>query len=92
MSLQKLRREIETVDHELIRLIRARMDIAARIADEKSATNLPTRDPGRVEEVLKRVSTLAGEQEMDPGPVREIFRILIRMSEDLQDRKRGRGG
>jgi chorismate mutase len=89
MTLQKLRGEIEAVDRELIRLIKARMEIAARIADEKSAANLPTRDPGRVEVVLGRVCCLAEEEEIDPDPVQDIFRILIRMSEDLQDRKRG---
>lgn len=91
MTLQELRGEIEAVDRELIRLIKARMEIAARIADEKSMVNLPTRDPGRVEVVLGRVCSLAREEGIEPGPVQEIFRTLIRMSEDLQDRKRGQG-
>lgn len=91
MTLQELRSEIEAVDQELIRLIKARMDIAARIADEKSVENLPTRDPGRVEVVLNRVCRLAEGQGIDPVPVEAIFRILISMSEDLQDRKRGQG-
>lgn len=89
MTLQELRGEIEEVDRELIRLIKARMDIAVRIADEKSVTGFPTRDPNRVEAVLAGVSDQAQNLGMDPDPVREIFRVLIRMSEDLQDRKRG---
>ena len=89
MTLQELRGEIEEVDQELIRLIKARMDIAVRIADEKSATGFPTRDPDRVGVVLAGVSEQARNLGMDPDPVREIFRTLIRMSEDLQDRKRG---
>lgn len=90
MTLQELRSEIEAVDLEIIRLIKARMDVASRIADAKATEHLPTRDPGRVNVVLDRVCRLAGSEGMDPGPVEDIFRILIAMSEDLQDRKRNR--
>jgi chorismate mutase len=88
MTLQELRRDIEGVDQELLRLIRARMDIAVRIAEEKSVAGLPTRDDERAAQVLFRVCEDAGELDLDTSSVREIFSILIRMSEDLQDRKR----
>lgn len=91
MTLQELRSEIEAVDQEIIRLIKARMDVASRIADEKSAVHLPTHDPDRVNVVLDRVSRLADNEGVDPGPVEDIFRILIAMSEDLQDKKRNQG-
>ena len=89
MTLQELREEIEAVDHEIIQLIRARMDIAIRIAEEKSGFGIPTRDPARVLTVLSGVGGQAEAVGMDPEPVREIFSILIRMSEDLQDQRRG---
>lgn len=89
MTLQELRNEIEDVDQELLRLIKARMNIAVRIADEKSVLGLPTRDPQRAFAVLESVSRDAEEKGLDPMSVREIFGILIRMSEELQDTKRG---
>ncbi len=89
MSLQELREEIGAVDQEIMQLISRRMDIALRIAESKSETGLPTRDPERVEEVLSAVSRQAVSLGLDPVPVRDIFALLIRMSEDLQDRKRG---
>jgi len=89
MTLQELRAEIEAVDQEILRLFRARMDIAVRIAEEKVVLGLPTRDPERAGKVLSGVSDQAEVLGLDPNPVRDIFSILIRMSEDLQDRKRG---
>ncbi|HWQ67687.1 MAG TPA: chorismate mutase [Methanospirillum sp.] len=89
MTLQELREEIEGVDLEIIRLIRARMNISLKIAEEKSAAGLPTRDSLRAEMVLSGVASQAERLDMDPLPVREIFEILIQMSEDLQDRLRG---
>lgn len=89
MTLEELRGEIEAVDLEIIRLIRARMDIALRVAEEKAATGLPTRDPERVEAVLSGVEEQAERFGIDPGPIRDIFTTLIRMSEDLQDKERG---
>ncbi len=89
MTLEELRGEIEAVDLEIIRLIRARMDIAIKIAEEKDTTGAPTRDPERVEVVLSHVARQAEQSGIDPGPIRDIFKTLIRMSEDLQDKKRG---
>lgn len=81
MSLEKLRGEIEAVDLEIMRLIKARMDIAIKIAEEKAAAGAPTRDPERVEVVLNHVARQAELSGMDPGPIRDIFTSLIRMSE-----------
>lgn len=89
MTLEELRVEIETVDLEIIRLIRARMDIALKVAKEKSVTGLPTRDSERVEAVLCGVSHQAEKFGIDPASIKDIFTILIRMSEDLQDKQRG---
>jgi chorismate mutase len=89
MSLEKLRSEIEAVDLEIIRLIKARMDIAIKIAEEKAVAGAPTRDPERVEMVLNHVARQAEQSGIDPDPTREIFTTLIRMSESLQDKKRG---
>ncbi len=89
MTLDELRADIESVDLEIIRLIRARMDIAIKIAEEKETTGSPTRDPERVEVVLSHVERQAEQSGIDPGPIRNIFTTLIRMSEDLQDKKRG---
>ena len=89
MTLEELREEIESVDLEIIRLIRARMDVALKIAEEKSSTGIPTRVPDRVEAVLTHVTKEAERSGIDPDPVRKIFTMLIRMSEELQDKKRG---
>ena len=88
MTLQELREDIEGTDAEIIRLIRARMDIALKIAEEKTSVGLPTHDPDRVDVVLARVANQAKQFNLDPNPVRDIFITLIRMSEDIQDQIR----
>ncbi len=88
MSLKELREEIEEVDTEIIRIIHKRMEVAARIAGEKEKAGIPVRDPSRRNEVLDRADRLARDLGLDPAAVREIFSILIRMSEHLQDQRR----
>ncbi|MFH0967505.1 MAG: chorismate mutase [Methanobacteriota archaeon] len=89
MTLQELRGEIEAVDQEILQLFRARMDIALKIAEEKDVLGLPTRDSERADVVLSGVGIQAEALGLDSYPVREIYSILIRMSEDMQDRRRG---
>ena len=44
MDIQQARREIDAVDHELVKLFRRRMCLAAEIADDKRRRNLPVLD------------------------------------------------
>jgi chorismate mutase len=85
MTLQELREKIEEIDDDIIRLIRARMDVALNIAETKTITGLPTHDPDRVDAVLRRVMKKAESLKLDPDSIRDVFSLLIRMSEDMQD-------
>lgn len=61
MDLQELRKNINDIDRELVKLFTCRMKVAAKIAQRKSENNLPVLDRRREEEVLNRVVDLAGE-------------------------------
>ncbi|MDD1723754.1 MAG: chorismate mutase [Methanospirillum sp.] len=91
MSLDQLRSSIEDTDRTLVRLIAERMNIARQIALEKERHGLPVRIPERAESVLSGVAEESRRQGLDPVPVREIFAILIRMSEDMQTSRREEG-
>jgi chorismate mutase len=84
MSLETVRAEITRVDTGIIRLIAERQELASEIAKIKAGKGLPTHDERRAQEVLDSVSALAVENGIDPVPVRNIFEILIRMSEERQ--------
>lgn len=77
MDIQQARREIDAVDHELVKLFRRRMCLAAEIADDKRRRNLPVLDRLREREVLARVSEEAGPE------LEEYARVLYSTLFDL---------
>jgi len=62
VDINDLRKEIDAIDQELVRLFCRRMEVTARIADYKKENNLPIYHPGREQEVLQKVAALAGPE------------------------------
>jgi len=56
MDLQELRKKIDEVDDDLVRLFQQRMDVSAEIARYKKENNLPVHDPAREREKLYKLS------------------------------------
>lgn len=90
MSLDQLRVSIEDKDHAIIALIAERMKIVQDIAREKERQGLPVRIPDQANVVLERATAESEKFGLDPVPVRQIFEILVRMSEDYQEEWRQR--
>ena len=84
MDIQELRKEIDRIDSEIIRLYGERMETARRIGQYKKEHSLPVTDTEREQEVLKRVSELAGEENAEGA--RELFRLLMAQSRATQER------
>ena len=81
-DITELRRQIDEIDTELVRLYLRRMETAAKIGDYKRQNGLPVYDARREEQLLERVSALAGP---DHGAgVREMFRLLMAQSKAWQ--------
>ncbi|ACL17291.1 chorismate mutase [Methanosphaerula palustris] len=91
MDITVLREEITSVDDQIIRLIGTRQQIAGRIARVKYSKEAPIRDEGRRQEVLEHAFNRAVEEKIDPRSVRQIFEILIEMSEERQHECIGEG-
>lgn len=83
-ELERLRSEIEQVDQELVRLIARRIDIARSIGEAKKAAGLPTLDPAREAQLLRRIGTLAREAGLEPEELRAVFWQLISMTRRAQ--------
>ena len=88
MSLDQLRLSIEEKDLAIITLISERMQIVQNIAREKERLGLPVRIPDQADTVLERASTESRRLDLDSAAIREIFQILVRMSEEMQDQYR----
>jgi chorismate mutase len=72
-ALVALRRELEQLDGQLIRLLAER----ERLAREIGAAGIPTLDPAREAAVVRRAAALAREHGLDEEVVRAVFWKLI---------------
>lgn len=84
MTIQAVRDDIRNVDMDMLKLLARRMELVGLILDEKKLQGLPINDSLQNEQVLKRAMERATELGLDPGTVKEIFRLVIQMSIDKQ--------
>ena len=87
MDLSELRKEIDAIDDELVRLFCQRMDVASKVADYKKATGSPIYHPGREQEVLQKVAQKAGP-EME-NYARVLYSTLFELSRSYQKKRNG---
>jgi chorismate mutase len=88
MSLEELREEIETIDHELVELIAQRTYVAETIAEVKAEQELPTEDEAQEQRVLDRAARNAERFQVDDDIVRDVFRLLIELNKvEQRDRR-----
>lgn len=71
--LHELRKEIDEIDEQIIKLLEERLRIAKEIGEIKRELNLPIRDEKREEEVLKKA-----------GKFREVFKKIVEVCRDVQ--------
>ena len=81
--IEELRRRVDEVDLELIRILNERARIVQEIMTIKGEAGKPLFDPRREEEILRRVA------EQNEGPIydtsmREIFELILHRIRDLE--------
>jgi chorismate mutase len=91
MTLESVRRRIDEIDAQIVRLISERQQLAGEMARLKFREGIPIRDPGQRENVLGRAFDRAVESKVDPVSVQRIFDILVQMSEERQQECMGDG-
>ena len=82
MELTDLRREIDRVDSEILRLLAERMALCDRVAAYKSAHGLPILDEAREEEKLTRAA--ASVPADLSGDARALYALLLSLSRRRQ--------
>ena len=88
MSLDKLRKELSSIDNELIELIAKRQLLVGEIGRSKQSSGRATRDFEREKDVLDMACQRAAELDVDPKLAEEIMTALIRASLTHQERDR----
>lgn len=74
--LDELRRQIDEIDEELVRLLSARAECALTIGHEKKAAGLELYQPSREAEVLEHVQRV-NIGPLDDGAVKRLFERII---------------
>ena len=83
MDLDSLRREIDAIDQDLLRLFLRRMKIVEGIARYKLDNRLPVLHPGRERQILDWMEEQAGDKMA--VYTREFFQALLAASRHMQE-------
>jgi chorismate mutase len=83
-DLARCRREIESIDREIIGLLAKRVALSKEIGGLKKVAGLPTLDPAREAEVIRRAAAVAREAGLNDEKVRDIFWHVIGLSRGAQ--------
>jgi chorismate mutase len=90
MSLEAHRKEIAEIDRKIIRLIDERAAVSKKVFEAKRSEGREISDPEQEKLVLGRAMDLATELGLDAGAIRDIFKILIKMSLQKQNELLGK--
>ncbi len=76
-ELAKIRKEIDVVDKEIVKMLVKRFRLVERISKVKAEHGIPLVDAERERQVLSKVRSLAEKHEVNPSLVEEIFKAII---------------
>ena len=62
LDLKEIRKNLDTIDDQLITLFRNRMELSSQVAAYKKENGMPILDTGRERQIINRVSAAAGEE------------------------------
>ncbi|MEM2849201.1 MAG: prephenate dehydratase domain-containing protein, partial [Candidatus Bathyarchaeia archaeon] len=80
MEIEELRKRIDQVDSEMLKLLKERSELASKILEAKKKLGLPFKDVKREMEILETVRTKAVDLALDPTLTEEIFKRIIGLS------------
>lgn len=79
-DMTELRAAIDTLDAQIVTLLKRRVEYVERAAELKVQTGMPARINSRIEEVVSRVRARAQTEGFDPKLAEDIWRRLIEWS------------
>ena len=85
MELSEIRKYIDAIDEELVKLFCDRMALSAKVADYKKEHNLPILVPAREREILKDVAEKAGPEMANY--TRVLYSMLFELSRSYQSKR-----
>jgi chorismate mutase/prephenate dehydratase len=84
MSLEDLRKKIDEVDIEMVKLLAERMRIAEKIGGEKIGQGKQIRDSEREKKVLENVKSLAQKEKISEEDIASVYRQIVNVAKRVQ--------
>jgi len=81
--LPSLRKQIDRLDRQLLRLLNQRAALALRVGRAKREDQLPVFDPVREQRIL-RLMVRTNRGPLSPGAIRTVFQEILRQSRRLE--------
>jgi len=84
MSLEELRKKIDEIDSQIVRLIADRIRVTEEIGREKKKRGKQIEDAEREERVLKNVTSIARAEGINQADIESIYRQIVAASKSVQ--------
>ena len=84
--IEKLRKEIDSIDGSIIELLSKRKGIVKKIAGIKRQENKSIIDKEREQEIAHRLKKMAKEKGLDEKFIGSVYEIIINNSRNAQER------
>jgi chorismate mutase len=86
-NIQKLRKKIDEIDENILRLLGERSEICRSIGLLKKDQGIPIIDTYRENEVFSNIKAKASDFGLDPDQVEAIYRQIVNMCSSVQELK-----
>lgn len=83
-TLESYRKEIDTIDEELITLLKKRLSIAEKIGMYKKSKNIDVLDKSREHEIIEKLNNKAKEHNLSEKLLKEIWQLLFEASYSVE--------
>ncbi len=83
-KLLEYRKDIDSIDSQIVELVSKRMQTAAKIADYKREVGMPVFDSAREREKLTTVDNMAGEE--FGSYIRQLYSLIFELTRDYENK------
>lgn len=82
-NLSNLRKQIDDIDAELVKILNKRADLVLEVRRTKKQENIQTYSPAREKQILERVAELSGDGSFPKDAMRRIFVSVVSATRSL---------
>ncbi len=84
MSLENLRKEIEVINSQVLKLLAKRNKVAMLIGEHKKKEGIPVTDEAREKEVFANIKVQSEALGLDSEFTKELFKLIVKESKRVQ--------